>query len=169
MIVSKNNLEPIYDTIEVDDNIYPILDVLWKSGYQTKFSCAGHDRFNKAYTIKLTLEEYERYKNEANIILVSSDSEFKIVLVMQFMTEIYIMFEEDYSFGDLPEGFELKQVELIGCDKKYTKISKTFDYNNTSDEETRLSIIKARENLLTWAKKLPKINENERKRNIKYE
>ncbi len=169
MIINKNELTPIIDAFEVDDEIYPILAVLWDKGYKTNFSCAGHDRFNKAYTIKVTDEEYEKYKNEKNIILVNKEEGFKTILVIQLMTEIYIMFKENYMFDNIPEGFSVKRIDLISSNEKHMKIGKVINFYEQSDEATNSELHTSREKLLTWAKNLPNIKENERKRKIKYE
>ncbi len=153
MFVDLITKMPVENIIELDDEIYPIIKVLWDKGYKTKYCCAGH---NEVCYIEYYGEEpkkiHDLYKNYQKI-------------------QIYICFDGTYEFADKPEGFDIYDAELFQNLNTKTKstgdvmvecIINIFDKNNVmkSSKEIDYQLHYYQNELLKWANNLPNINES---------
>ncbi len=161
MYIDAKSLLPIENVFEVDDDIYPILKILWDKGYKTRFSCAGHNMIPGA---DIVIEEEE---------LIYGDS---------LRSQIYILFDDIYTFNEVPEGFNIFNDEMLKrIGSEYEMVSNTIvecviDYTDQLIDTKNayllcpfmeLDLVKQRENLLNWAKRLPSLKENNLQRERK--
>ena len=94
--------------IVVDDLIADAICVLNSKGYNTKACCSGH--YNGDYTKQICdilLLNEEEIKEEYNDFYIEdvTDKDFVFLSTMDG-TFVYVMFDKDYKFDKLPEGFE---------------------------------------------------------------
>lgn len=151
------NLETYEITEEPENYIYAdkyiveTIAVLNKKGYKTTASCSGHPDIDMLQQVdkKENLEKYY-YTIPTNL----KDSKWLKEEEMMFqyanpITDTYIMFDKEYEFSALPEGFE-QNSNII---RKKTDI---FDENKKAYEymELQEKIKKINEELLEWAKGL---------------
>lgn len=51
---------PLYEdrSFEIDDDIWPVIRILWDKGYQTRYCCAGHPNFPFSFYIAFSQNYY---------------------------------------------------------------------------------------------------------------
>ena len=114
---------------ETDELFAPIISILNKKGYKTKFCCSGH------------------IKPESDIIYCPTYTKIH----KNYDIDSYIVFEEDIKLPSIPDGY--KYDEKTDGDLLPNCIRKTFD--NHKKVDTILSeIINNTAVVLNWAKNL---------------
>lgn len=103
--IDKKTFEIVDNVFEVDEDIAGTISILNKKGYYTKFCCSGHVKDPRIY---------EMYKDES--ILENKDNKIGYmvnikedtchILMPYVITRVYIMFDKDYNFKTLPNGFK---------------------------------------------------------------
>lgn len=161
--IDKNTFEVNNDIIEIDTEIVDTIILLNKKGYKTKYCCAGHNdktvhtRLLKASELEGDLLE----KYDVGVMDVTVEKDKKRVYYRPSSTDIYIMFDKDYKFKTLPEGFKKKgKWDKDGfSNEEFNMVEKTLSYFNNhvrkSDEQILKEITTENQKLLKWAHSLP--------------
>ena len=167
--INIDNLETDSDDyFECDDMIAPTISLLNKKGYKTAFCCAGHPFpciDNVGIDHNLTAEEIE--ENNIEVLLITDmtdeliekygfdDPEIsKCPYYMEhknpFTQLIYIYFEGEYEFADIPEDAYIDECGL---------------YIHYTDEEFCpdgfkgiMQVYETNKKLYEWAERLPDLN-----------
>lgn len=113
------------DYFEVDENIALVISMLNKKGYRTTFCCSGHAFANINEFRADNKEDFDcliffdlqdiRYKNGRYKALDKDNAKY-----------CYIVFEKDYTFPKLPEGFTYDKSNKT-IEKEYVSESDTYD------------------------------------------
>ena len=113
------------DYFEVDENIALVISMLNKKGYKTTFCCSGHAFAN--------INEFRAEKKEdfdCLIFLNLQDIRYENGRYKAFDKDnakyCYIVFEKDYTFTELPEGFTYNKGNKT-IEKEYVSESDTYD------------------------------------------
>ena len=156
--------------IEVDPDIAEAISLLNQKGYKTKACCSGHaldlNYYKQICDISL-LDEEEIKKDYPEYYIVDKTDRTFTLVVPKIATSIYIMFEQDYHFDSLPDGFAKEPSfddSLMNWSKiEFNTVRKRIDYyeNNVkrNPNDVQQEILKYNNLLLEWVRKLPKINE----------
>ena len=167
---STYEIIPDENIIEVDPDIAEVISLLNQKGYKTKASCSGHaldlSYYKQVYEISLLDEEKIKKDYPEYYIVDKTDRAFTLI-VPKLATSIYIMFEQDYHFDSLPEGFVKEPTwdDSLGDWSKsnFDIIRKRIDYYENhvrkNPNNVQKEIKKYNNLLLEWVRKLPKINE----------
>ena len=140
--INSKTFEIVDDVFEVDEDIAEAISILNKKGYHTKYCCSGHVKDPRLYE-SYPLEKVEN-KNLGYII----DDEK--ILMPYTCTTLYIMFDKEYNFPNIPANF-IKDDNVIECFIDY------YDNDNKKSSKTIDEEIKhANTTLLNWVKSLPK-------------
>lgn len=142
--VLMNKFIPNDDYFECDDLIAPAIALLNKKGYKTTFCCSGHPypyidsvlcdtlEITENYDvleIKLAEEVKDKLINEFgytkdevnNAPYLSLCDLYYIVYTNNYSSKLYVSFEDNYEFPDLPEIFCLDETdEFTTIRQKYT-------------------------------------------------
>ncbi len=165
MYIDSLTNKPINHVFEIDDEMYPILEILWNKGYVTNSSCAGHNKI--------------KYLESLCADPVDNEFVFDSPVIV-----IYLGFPGIIQFDDIPRGFDLKYKEMIHkkeglytkqVDTMIKKIISIYKPNDAlfdilkNSEELEEELINSRIEIINWANKLPNIKENnlQRERKIK--
>lgn len=130
-----------YDVIdELDDYIYCdydlryIIATLNKKGYETVYSCSGHNEVGLLeYTHREPISELEDFLKESKTNLslhyIDKDDNYFYHKDEKVYTYTYIYFKDNYKFKNAPKDFTLEVLE----DKSYISKKVTFykDSRNT--------------------------------------
>ena len=113
------------DYFEVDENIALVISMLNKKGYRTTFCCSGHAFANINEFRADNKEDFDcliffdlqdiRYENGRYKALDKDNAKY-----------CYIVFEKDYTFPKLPEGFTYDKSNKT-IEKEYVSESDTYD------------------------------------------
>lgn len=113
------------DYFEVDENIALAISMLNKKGYRTTFCCSGHAFANINEFRADNKEDFDcliffdlqdiRYENGRYKALDKDNAKY-----------CYIVFEKDYTFPKLPEGFTYDKSNKT-IEKEYVSESDTYD------------------------------------------
>lgn len=148
---------------EVDEMMAETISILNKKGYYTNASCAGHLEYDPI-KFNLPAKEFKEFEKEASKskykILKQNDNEFLIEADV-LGKNIYISF------------LNAKNITLIPKNPKYTKTDKVMKYllylvdenDNYREKDDVLNEIKeVNLTLLNWAKDLPDLLEDKKKK-----
>lgn len=147
--INNKTYEIVDNVFEVDELIADTISNLNKKGYHTLYSCSGHVKDPRLYE-KYPIEKIDTM-NDSYLV-----DENKFVLVPYSYTEIYIYFDSNYSFINLPEGFSLDILDsksYIYLDIDYYDNGIKKDQNNIQKE-----INKNNQKLLEWSNNLINLN-----------
>lgn len=144
--------------IECDAEIAELIALLNKKGYKTRYSSAGHfDRLfyyedSKPVSEKSFFEE----NKELGLEIIRVTDEKIIYRGLGIESNLYISFDKEYNFSDLPEGFVFEDNNII---RIYFQLQ---DENGNKYTLNELKNIQksAIEKLYKWAQNLVNINEN---------
>ncbi|WP_026653420.1 hypothetical protein [Butyrivibrio proteoclasticus] len=119
------------DYFECDEEIAPVISLLNKKGYKTKFCCQGHlyDSIGcGAFSLNM-YEGYDIYENVPGIIQIENEDRKmpSVIFRQQVSSDMYIIFEDASNLPEPPKGFYLKNNKLetdifpksISCTDKY--------------------------------------------------
>ncbi len=155
VFINKNTFEVYDDYSEVflcDKQIANAVATLNKKGYVTKSSCEGHIEFVWHEIDDCDLDLLEDTKNDKRFIILRVKEKGFDYLTPNMLASIYISFEENYDFVNLPEGFDLEND--FGC-----IIRKTIEYYENGKKRTidNLEIEKDKyiKILNNWVENLP--------------
>jgi len=160
--IDKETFEIVDNVFEVDEDIAETISILNKKGYYTKYCCSGHvkdPRLYELYNIKNS-DEFE-LKNLGYIVNQKKDN-YDIIMPSTY-TSIYIMFEDDYDYSNLPQGFH--KVDNDNIDHYVISMEICF-YNDEKRKDWNdiyIEIKEANDKLLKWAKSLPNNKQYERR------
>ena len=161
--INKENFE-VKDELEnyiyCDYDIRNIIAKLNKKGFETKFSCAGHNEVGLLWPVhKLPIDNLEEYLKDAKVDkslhFIGKNKDYFYHKDEKVFTCIYISFAKDYQFSTLPEGYNYELVngksyisKIIDfyLDKEHTKVKSDIQI----DEE----LTTARNQLEAWVDSL---------------
>lgn len=148
--INNKTFEIVDDVFEVDEDIAQTISVLNKKGYHTKYCCSGHVKDTRLYEM-YNVKNSEDSKIEFLGYIVNKKIDSYDVLMPYTFTTVYIMFDYDYNFNELPNGFK----------KKDNAIEKVINYytNNVKKDmcDIEKEIKNANDILLKWAVSLPSV------------
>lgn len=156
-IIKSDNSE----YINCDERLADIILLLNDKGYITKFSCSGHieDLFYYEETIPIDKKSFLEENKDLELIRIEDD---KILYrgIAWLGSNLYISFDKDYNFQELPKGY------VIENDSNYT-IRKYFPIQDENGKKYTLDEMKKNQDesikdLYIWVKKLEYLNEKER-------
>ena len=136
-----------------DKMIAPAISELNKRGYKTLASCSGHYSYSYYEWFDVDLSELEEVKNNSkNIIKRVGNETFDYISEVE-STHIYVLFDKNYLFKAIPDGFELEYIN----DKSSLEHEVSFYKNNTRkrNKEVFNEIEKYCNILREWASNLP--------------
>lgn len=156
--LSSNNFEIVNNIFEVDEDIAKTISILNKKGYYTKFCCSGHIKDPRLY---------EMYNKKNDVVyddfnlgyIVNNYEDGYDILIPYTFTTVYIMFNDNYNFINLPPGFRKTNDQIIETLIHYYSNGKRKNWYDI-DKEIKL----ANELLLKWALSLPELNTNNKKK-----
>jgi len=152
--INKNTFEIIDDIFEVDEDIAETISVLNKKGYHTLYCCSGHNRDPRLYE-KYHIKKTDdcNYNNVDSYVVDEKDDSYNLLKAYTY-TGIYIMFDKDYKFSNLPNAFYKDDNNTIRSNKiNYYNGNKRKNGNDIDKEIRNLN-----NDLLDWAKSLPNLN-----------
>ena len=147
--INAKTFEITDEVFEVDEDIATTISLLNKKGYYTKYSCTGHVKDPRLYEL-YKLENVGEFKSLGYIV---DDNN---ILMPYTYTSVYIMFDNNYNFNNLPEGFYVSDDDncIISCEIYYYDSNLKRKSANIIDEEIKTANTK----LLKWANDLPNNN-----------
>ena len=118
-----NNVFINSKTFDIEPNVFACdkliadsIKILNKKGYITNSSCEGHISFTWHEITNCDLSMLDIASNDERFIVLKVKENSFDYLTRSELTSIYISFEQNYQFKDLPEGFNLEEKD------KYLKI-----------------------------------------------
>ena len=147
--MNNKTYEIVDNVFEVDELIADTISILNKKGNHTLYSCSEHVKDQRLYE-KYQIEKIDTINDS---YLVDGN---KFVLVPYSYTEIYIYFDSNYNFINLPEGFSLdilNSKSYIYLDIDYYDNGIKKNQNNIQNE-----INKNNQKLLEWSNNLIDLN-----------
>lgn len=101
---------------EVDENIALVISNLNKKGYKTTFCCSGY-AFKDIFEMSAHNKKIFDQMMIPGLKVIGRDGERYVAIAAQNVRNCYIMFENDYDFKNLPEGFSyIADEKRIGRD-----------------------------------------------------
>ncbi len=143
------------ELIYADKDIAETIAIFNKKGYKTRASCSGHPDI--IYT--QWADDIEKVDEYLYPIRIEYDKSIDKMFFYKMNEEIdiYVMFEDVYSFDNLPEGFNYEKREnycIIRCTiKVHNENNEFYDYETLRDIIKNYNI-----ELLEWAKKIKNNN-----------
>ena len=155
--IDKTTFEIVDNVFEVDEDIALAISILNKKGYYTKFCCSGHAKDPRLYELyNVNNDDNFEFKSLGYIV---NQSDVSYDIVMPFMyTVVYIMFDVDYNFDNLPEGFNKIDDNSVS---DYVISKKIYYYNDgkrKSWNDIDKEIKEANDKLLEWVVSLSNNN-----------
>lgn len=142
-----------------ESSIADIVAMLNKKGYKT-VNCYGGDYEIAYYEVNdvdiAKLEEIKEKKGE--IIKRVGDSTFDFWME-KWTTHIYISFDKEYKFDNMPKGFNLENENLKSAIDGYVSYYNEDITERRSREDIEKELEEKRKILKDWVEKLPNINE----------
>ena len=159
--IDKKTLEIVDDAVvfNVDKEIAETISILNKKGYKTLASCASHFQilFNEERNCT-DFEFLEKIKNDKRVIIKRLDEESYDYWYEITENFIYILFDKEYEFEIMPEGFKVSDNSI-----KYLMSYYKVEFSvRKSEEEYNKEKEYYLKNLNNWAKELPVIEERKR-------
>lgn len=151
--INSKTFEIMDDYFEVDDDIANSISLLNKKGYHTLFCCSGHLKDPRLY------EKYhvEKKDFDGDILndsyVVYEDDKYIDILEPYTFTSCYVMFDKDYHFFGLPDGFKLLNNNVIDRIIPFYENGIKRSYEDISKEIKEVNGI-----LYNWVIKLKKIH-----------
>lgn len=145
------------DVFVCDKPIAPVIALLNKKGYKTFASCSGHYRIEFYEYFDEDISKLKEYQNDERIIIKKiKDCTFDYWQEVD-KTHIYILFDNNYEFDNLPEGFKLTANN--GLDYPRTCIECEISYYDENNQHRKMnSVLKEIddkcEKLRQWANNL---------------
>lgn len=151
--------EDYQDVFICDKPIADAVALLNKKGYKTIASCSGHYQvaFYEYYDEDLSL--LEKFRNDDKVIIKKiKDNSFDYWTEID-STHTYILFDKNYKFQTLPEGFE-KNIDVYNSRVSIEKKISYYDENNERKKryDVCTQIDEIGYKLKIWAESLP-VNE----------
>lgn len=148
--INKETFEIVDNVFEVDEDISQTISILNKKGYYTKYCCSGHAKDPKLYELYNVKNNDDFEFKDLGYIVNQEKSNYDIIMPSIY-TSVYIMFESNYNFDNLPEGFNKVDNDniddyVISKEICYYKNGKRKDWNVIDKE-----IKDANDKLLKWA------------------
>lgn len=103
--IDKETFEIVDNVFEVDEDIADTISILNKKGYYTKFCCSGHVKDPRIYEMYKDESILENKDNKIGY-MVNIKEDTCYMLMPYTITKVYIMFDKDYNFKTLPNGFK---------------------------------------------------------------
>lgn len=152
--INSETFEIIDNVFEVDEDIAETISLLNKKGYYTKYCCSGHAKDPRIYEL-YNVKNNDNFELKNLGYVVNQKTDTYDILMPCTYTSIYIMFDTNYNFNNLPSGFykvDNDNVDdyVISMEICYYNDGKRKDWNDIDKE-----IKKANEKLLEWAISLP--------------
>lgn len=141
-----------------DKPIANAVAILNKKGYKTFASCSGHYKTEFYEYFNEDISHLEEMKKDDHIIIKNIKDDGFDFWAEVTKTGIYILFDNEYDFGTLPDGFNLEissNRSLIFHDIYYYDESN----NKKTRQEFEEEIKKYCEMLNKWANDLPERKE----------
>ena len=155
--INKETFEIVDNVFEVDEDIAQTISILNKKGYYTKYCCSGHAKDPRLYELYNVKNNDDFEFKDLGYIVNQEKSNYDIIMPSIY-TSIYIMFESNYAFDNLPEGFS----KVVNDNIDDYVISKEIDYYNDEKRKDWNDIDKeikdSNNKLLRWAISLPNNN-----------
>ncbi len=157
--------DELEDYIYCDFEIRNIIAILNKKGYETKYSCAGHNDLGCLWPVQKeninNLEDYlAKALEDKALHFIKKEDNYFYHKDEKVATYTYILFARNYQFKNYPQGFiyEIKE------EKSY--LSKRIDFyedeNHTikkSDKQISKELEQNYHDLEIWVEKLPTQND----------
>lgn len=145
-----------------DKTIAPVVALLNKKGYITFASCGGHYKIEYWECFNESLKYLKEYQKDEKIIIKKiKDNGFDYWQEVD-KTRIYILFDKDYQFNNLPDDFEISNNDGLSHSRTCIECEINY-YDNNNERKTFSAVMKEIENkcklLEKWAKELPDIKE----------
>ena len=102
--IDKETFEIVDNIFEVDEDIAETISVLNKKGYYTKYCCSGHVTDPRLYELYNVKNDDEFELKNLGYIVNKKDDNYDIIMPSIY-TSVYIMFNTNYNFNNLPQGF----------------------------------------------------------------
>lgn len=152
--INYDNFEINNEYFEVDDLIAESISLLNKKGYKTLFSCSGHVKNPNLYEkYRYRKDEFEPMES-SEYYIIKEDSEYIETLEPYSFTSCYIMFDKEYHFENLPDGFSLYENNVID------RIIYFYENKNKrKSDDIQKEIEHVNQILLNWIKELKEIHE----------
>ena len=138
-----------------DKRIAPVIALLNKKGYSTFASCGGHYKNEFYEWFNEDISNLESLIEDTKVIITEvRDDSFDYITWVD-KTLVYILFDKEYVFDNLPEGFELCENDdnrtCIQCFVSYYDENNKRKKRNIVEQELDEKINKLNE----WVKELP--------------
>lgn len=155
--IDKETFEIVDNIFEIDEDIAETISVLNKKGYYTKYCCSGHVTNPRLYELYNVKNDDEFELKNLGYIVNKKDDNYDIIMPSIY-TSVYIMFNTNYNFNNLPQGFhkvDNDSIEdyVISMEIYYYCDGKRKDWNDIYKE-----IKDANDKLFKWANSLPNNN-----------
>lgn len=148
--IDKNTFEILENIFEVDDEIAESISLLNKKGYHTLFSCSGHLKEPVYYKSVCNISEFNDDRPKDSYIVEIDDKNFTLLSKLKTIS-IYVNFDKEYNFINLPEGFIYdNEINILEHRINKYKNNERIDVNILEEE-----MIKYNKILLDWVNNLP--------------
>ena len=134
--------------IPEDKQLYSIISILNEKGYCTLMY--NRAKVNKIFKVSILFNQL--LKEKLLVINDNTISKLKDMIDINTWSDTTIVFREDYTFKNLPKGFELIDDKLT---YKLSILKDTEDIKVKSFKELDKEIKNSLKLLEEWAKKLP--------------
>ena len=156
------------DYFECDDLIAPAISLLNKKGYKTEYCCSGHP-FGGVDAVIIEADPTQEFPDDVLIRVESSEcvknlwgevfdiKEFPYHAVYKnvYANNLYVSFEDKYTFPDLPEGMNYEIFNDYKGSGIYQGIN---EYHKASDTfEGIIRIYELNKLFYEWVEKLPNL------------
>ena len=138
-----------------DKRIAPIIALLNKKGYSTFASCGGHYKNEFYEWFNEDISNLESLIEDTKVIITEARDDSFDYITWVDKTLVYVLFDKEYVFDNLPEGFELCENDdnrtCIQCFVSYYDENNKRKKRNIVEKELDEKINKLNE----WVKELP--------------
>jgi len=154
--------DELEDYIYCDYEIRNIIADLYEKGYETNFSCAGHNETGLLWpTHRLPIADSDKYLEESKydkaLHFISKDDEYFYHKDEKVAAYIYISFKKAYNFKSFPKNFIYELVDNTSYISKKINFYKDKNHENRkSDNEINSELESSRLDLKKWVAKLSK-------------
>ena len=143
------------DYIVCDEEIAESIAILNKKGYKTIASCAGHNKIFDNQVLTWPANRKDTLFKQKDLVYIVSEDDKEIKYVPKLLgVATYVAFDKDYNFDNLPEGFRLRNKDVITISYLHAFYENSEHNKRKSDEEINKELKKAQKALLKWAQSL---------------